>query len=600
MSVLTRAAKEVAYLRGALGALRKAKPIARTPDRTICDVLDDLAARFGERLALVSDKEELTYRGLNARANRYARWARSKNLGKGDTVALLMSNRPEYLAVWLGLAKAGIATALLNTNQAGPALAHSIRVVDARCVIAESGRAGDLAGVQALLERPVPVFVHGGESEEERIDRALEGFSDANLAPDERVALTINDRCIYVYTSGTTGMPKAANINHYRVLLAMLGFAGAMGTRASDRLYDCLPMYHTNGGVIAPGSVLMVGGTCVIRERFSATDFWADVVRHRCTAFIYIGELCRYLLNTPPTPAEAQHKVRLCFGNGLRPDVWTRFRDRFRIGKMVEFYAATEGNCSMFNFDATPGAVGRIPKWAERRFPVKIVRFDVAAEVPVRTPEGRCLECGTDEVGETIGQILNDAERPANRFEGYADGAATENKILRNVFEPGDAWFRTGDLMRKDARGYYYFVDRIGDTFRWKGENVATSEVAEALTSYPGVREANVYGVALPGQEGRAGMALLVVEDPAGFDLPGFFAHVSARLPDYARPVFLRFSDRLDVTTTFKPRKLDLVAEGADPSRFTDPAYVIDPAAKTYVRLDRETYDRIAAGALRL
>ena len=600
LSSLTRAVNEIVCLRGALGALRRTTQIAKNPSQTICDALRDLAVRYGDRVALVSDRESLSYRELDGRANRYARWARRKGIGKGDVVALMMSNRPEYMAIWIGLARVGAATALLNTNQTGAALAHSVKVVGARWAIVEDSLWEAFASGSDLLLASIDISVHGEHGAAESVDRALLDLSDSELTATERAAVTINDPCVFVYTSGTTGLPKAANINHYRVLLAMLGFAGAMGTRASDRIYVCLPMYHTNGGVLAPGSALMVGGTCVIRERFSARDFWSDIVRHRCTMFVYIGELCRYLLNTPPSPAEAQHRLRMCFGNGLRPDVWMAFRQRFRLPRIVEFYAATEGNCSMFNFDGTVGAVGRIPKWAERRFPMKVVRFDVAAEAPVRDAEGRCIECAFGEAGETIGQILSDPKRPGNRFEGYADKTATERKILRDVFEPGDAWFRTGDLMRKDALGYYYFVDRIGDTFRWKGENVATSEVAEALTSFPGVREANVYGVAVPGLEGRAGMVSLVADDPTRFDFRAFFAHASSRLADYARPVFLRFADQLDATATFKQRKLGLVAQGCDPTVIDDPIFLADPAAGTYVPLDRDLYGRIASGSLRL
>ena len=600
LSLLTNIANDAVYLRGALGALGTTKPIARRPDRTIREVLADLAARYGDRPALLSDRETLSYNGLEARSNRYARWARSLGIGKGDVVALMMPNRPEYLAVWIGIAKAGAATALINTNQAGEALAHSLKVVGARWAIVDAGMLHVFETGRGMLDAPPDVYVHGPHDTLPRIDTIVGGFDGASLRASERVPLTINDKCIFVYTSGTTGLPKAANINHYRVLLAMLGFSGAMGVRATDRMFVCLPMYHTNGGVVAPGSVLMAGGSCFIREKFSATAFWPDVVGHGCTLFVYIGELCRYLLNAPPQEAETSHKIRLCFGNGLRPDIWAAFRERFRIGRIVEFYAATEGNCSMFNFDGTLGAVGRIPAWAERRFPVKLVRFDHAAEAPARDARGRCTECPPDEVGEAIGKIVSDPERPGQRFEGYADTGATERKILRDVFEPGDAWFRTGDLLRRDARGYFYFVDRIGDTYRWKGENVATSEVSEALTAFPGIREASVYGVPVPGLDGKVGMASLVVDDPRRIDLPALFAHCGARLAEFARPLFLRFPNHLDMTGTFKQRKIDLVAEGFDPLRVDDPLYVADPARQTYRPLDRPLYDAILSGSLRL
>lgn len=600
VSLLTRASNDLVYLRGALGALRATKPIAKDPSHTIRESLEGLAARYGDRPALLSDREQLSYRGLNERSNRYARWARSLGIGKGDVLALMMTNRPEFLAAWIGIAKAGGATALVNTNQTGEALAHSLRVIGARWAIVEADLIDAFETGRDLLGSPLAVFCHGGVDDHPRVDLAVDALDGSNLTGQERVPLTINDKCIYVYTSGTTGLPKAANVNHYRVMLAMLGFSGAMGIRATDRMYVCLPMYHTNGGVIAPGSVLMKGGSCFIREKFSASAFWPDVVNNSCTVFAYIGELCRYLLNAAPQAADRDHQIRLCFGNGLRPDIWTAFLGRFRIPRVVEFYAATEGNCSMFNFEAKLGAVGRIPTWAERRFPVKVVQFDFETELPRRDRDGRCVECKPDEVGEAIGKIVDDPVRPAQRFEGYADKAATEKKVLRNVFEPADAWFRTGDLLRRDAQGFFFFVDRIGDTYRWKGENVATSEVSEALTTFPGVREASVYGVGVPGADGKAGMASLVVDDPEHLDLPALYAHVGARLADFARPVFLRLPKHLDVTGTLKPRKLGLVADGFDPDRIADPLYVADALRKTYTPLDRQRYDAIVSGAQRL
>jgi fatty-acyl-CoA synthase len=393
-------------------------------------------------------------------------------------------------------------------------------------------------------------------------------------------------------------MPKAANINHYRVMLAALGFAGIMNTTGADRMYDCLPMYHTAGGLAATGSVLVNGGAVVIRERFSAREFWDDVVRNDCTLFQYIGELCRYLLHTPPNANETRHKLRLVCGNGLRPDIWDEFKQRFHIPHILEFYAATEGNVSMFNFEDMPGAIGRIPWFLAHRFPTALVRFDVEAERPVRNAQGFCVECDVNEAGEAIGKILHDPSKPAARFEGYASKAEDERKILRNVFEQGDAWFRTGDLMRKDENGFFYFVDRIGDTFRWKGENVSTSEVAETINLFPCIVETNVYGVSVPGKDGRAGMAAVVAED--NLDLTGLRAHLVQRLPDYARPVFLRIRGAIEVTATFKQKKMDLVKQGFDPSATTDAIYFNDHERGAFVRLDPHLYERICAGEVRL
>jgi fatty-acyl-CoA synthase len=410
--------------------------------------------------------------------------------------------------------------------------------------------------------------------------------------------LTIEDRALYIYTSGTTGLPKAANVNHYRMMLASYAFAGVMNTRATDRMYDCLPLYHTAGGLVATGAVLLNGGSIVIREKFSAREFWDDIVRWDCTLFQYIGELCRYLVNSPPHPLERAHRLRLACGNGLRPDVWPDFKARFQIPKIIEFYGATEGNVNLFNFEGKEGAVGRIPWFLAHRFPTTVVRFDVELQQPVRNAQGFCVECDVNEPGEVIGKILKDPSKPGARFEGYATEVETNKKILRDVFEKGDVWFRTGDLMRKDEHGYFYFVDRIGDTFRWKGENVSTTEVEEAIGQHDSVLETNVYGVLVPGRDGRAGMAAIVAQP--NLNLTTLREHLVKRLPDYARPVFLRIRHDIEVTATFKQKKLDLVKQGFDPSTISDPIYFNDPAAKAFVRVDAALYDRIRAGQVRL
>jgi len=599
--MLARLKSEIAYAGGILRALRRTRPIAENRALTLGDYLEGWAKTFGDRPALLSEAATLTYRQLDARANRYARWAQAQGLGKGDAICLMMANRPEYVAIWLGMARAGVATALINTNLAGPSLAHSIAIVGAKAAIVEAHFLAQFATGLAKLEAPPPVFAHGAaESGEQRVDFEVERFSADPLAADERPALTIEDPALFIYTSGTTGLPKAARITHSRALRIMFGFAAAANARADDRMYDCLPMYHTNGGVIAVGIALTAGGSCYIRERFSAHEFWNDATRRDCTMFIYVGELCRYLHNTPPADKDRGHRIRMAVGNGLRPDIFAAFQARFAIPQVLEFYAATEGNVALFNFDSHPGAVGRLPGWAAKRFPVRTVAFDVDGGVEKRDAAGHCLECGVDEPGELLGEILDDPSKPAAKFDGYCDPAATRAKILRDVFRPGDAWFRTGDLLKRDARGYYYFVDRIGDTFRWKGENVSTTEVAETISAFPGVLEATVYGVAVPGHDGRAGMAAVVVDNVAEFDLAGLRVELAERLPAYARPLFLRFRPKLDLTGTFKPRKVELVTQGFDPERCGDPIYFDDRHAGLYTRVDADFVVAAKAGAIPL
>jgi fatty-acyl-CoA synthase len=380
-----------------------------------------------------------------------------------------------------------------------------------------------------------------------------------------------------------------------RMLFMMIGFAGALGAKESDRMYDVLPLYHSAGGIAALGPAFLHGGSLVIRKKFSVNEFWDDCFRYKPTLFQYIGELCRYLLNAPPGEHERDHAIRAIIGNGLRPEIWTNFQQRFAIPKIIEFYGATEGNVAMLNYDGKVGAVGRIPDYMRNRIETRLVRFDIEREVPVRGPDGFCIECAPGEVGEAIGKIVAEAGR---NFEGYTEGSDTQKKILHDVFEKGDSWFRTGDLLKRDALGYYYFIDRIGDTFRWKGENVATSEVAEALGVAPGIKEANVYGVSVPGMDGRAGMAALVTGP--GFD-PANLAHaLSADLPAYARPVFLRIQPDLEITGTFKQRKVELVKEGFDPRVIPLPLYWLDPASGRYEPLTMPLYDDIVSGKVKL
>jgi fatty-acyl-CoA synthase len=589
---------EIAYLRGALRTLNRVKPVKSTPNRTVLDRLEDVIAENHNRVALISDEETLTYGEMGSRINRIARWARANGIGKGDTVALLLPNRPDYLCIWLGIARAGGATALLNTSQTGQALMHSVTIVKPKLAIVARDLLEIYHHAMDNVSDAPSVFTH--DVKESEFDQALQNYSGAPLDPHERVTLTLDDRCVFVYTSGTTGLPKAANINHYRVSAMALGFSSVMESEKHDRLYDCLPMYHSNGGILATLGVLIRGGSVVIREKLSVREFWSDIIKHNCTLFFYIGEVCRYLLNAPPSPLDRQHRIRLICGNGLRPDIFQAFSKRFGIKHIREFYGATEGNIALFNFDSRPGAIGRIPKWAEKRFVVKVVRFDVENEKPMRDADGRCIPCKPGEIGEIIGEIIDDPNAPANRFEGYADANANETKILRNVFREGDAWFRSGDLVTRDERGYFYFVDRIGDTFRWKGENISTNEVAETINTHPGVASCAVYGIAIAGHDGKAGMAALHLSEHDSFDLDRLSKHLIDNLPPHARPLFLRLRREADMTGTFKIRKVDLMKEGLTPRDANEPVYLFDADTGVYRLLDDAMRGDILEGRVKL
>ena len=579
-----------------LRALELTSPIAKNTSRIFPTVLDEVADKFSESPALLSNRECLSYRALAERSNQYARWALNQGLGKGDAVCLIMPNRPEYMAIWLGITRVGGIVALANTNLAGASLAHCVNIVAPKHIIVAAELMDRLIGAMPDLQDAAKIWVHDrGFDAYPRIDHEIERHAGEKLRGDEGRPVTIEDRALYIYTSGTTGLPKAANISHARLMQWSHWFAGMMDVRASDRLYNCLPMYHSAGGVLATGAVLIAGGSVVIRETFSASQFWNDVIRWDCTLFQYIGELCRYLLYAGADSHETAHHIRLCCGNGLGPDIWNAFKSRFRIPRIFEFYAATEGNVSLFNIEGKPGAIGRIPSYLAHRFPTALVQFDIEAGEPVRNERGFCIHCAPNETGEAIGKIL---DNPSSRFEGYTDAEASDSKILRNVFEPGDAWFRTGDLMRKDENGYFYFVDRIGDTFRWKGENVATSEVAKAICAFPGIKQATVYGVPVPGADGRAGMAMLIATDE--LDLDAFRAHLINCLPAYAHPLFLRIRNEIEMTATFKYTKNAFVRQGYDPVATGDAIYFNHHERRAFVRLDQVLFDQIQVGQVRL
>ncbi len=580
-------------------ALELTAPIPRNRNRILRTVIEEVAARQADAPALLSDRETLTFRALIERTNQYARWALAQGLAKGDVVCLLMPNRPEYMAVWLGLTSVGVVVSLLNTNLSGRSLAHCMRIVSPKQIIAAVECIDCLMPALPELASAPSVWVHGCVGGAfPSIDLELADYAGEPLSTDEHRPPEIEDLALYIYTSGTTGLPKAAKVSHARVMQWSHWFAGMMEVRPTDRLYDCLPMYHSVGGVQAPGAVLIAGGTVVICEKFSASNFWKDVVRWECTLFQYIGELCRYLLHAPPDTFEPEHRIRLACGNGLAPELWNTFKDHFHLPRILEFYAATEGNISLFNVEGKRGAIGHIPAYLAHRFSPALVRLNMESGEPERNHQGFCVRCAPNQIGEALGKVVNDSGGVGSRFDGYTCKEASDKKILRDVFEPGDAWVRTGDLMRKDEQGFFYFVDRVGDTFRRKGENVATSEVSAAICEFPGVKHANVYGVAVPGSDGRVGMATLVAGGE--LDLPGLHEHLARRLPAYARPLFLRIRDHAEVTSTFKYSKTELMSQGYDPAGCVDRLYFDLAESQTFVELDRHLFDRIQRGEIRL
>jgi len=567
---------------------------------TAGDLLERTAQRRGDAPFVRFERRVLSYAEVNAQANRVAHWALARGLGQGSVVGLLMENRPEYLAMWLGLAKVGAVGALLNTNLRGRALAHSLRsagcdhvLLGAECIDAWSSLGTDAVEVEAFRVHDPDCEASTLPPAAKSLDAEIAGFSAENPPRRVRSGLRGADPLFYIYTSGTTGLPKAARLSHTR-FLGGGSYALLAGLGRDDALYCPLPLYHTVGGVMCVNAVLRTGATLALARRFSASRFWDDIAEHGATAFQYIGELCRYLANQPPHPLERRHALRFALGNGMPSDVWKIFQERFGVPHIVEFYGATESNVSMVNLQGRAGSVGKPPPGMK----VALVRYDIERSEVVRGSDGRCQPCDVGEPGELLGRI-SEGRTAAGRYEGYTSREETEKKILRDVFEEGDAWFRTGDLLSCDADGYYYFVDRVGDTFRWKGENVSTQEVAEAVMAQPGVEFCAVYGVEVPGAEGRAGMAAVVLESCARVDGEALFEGLEATLPAYARPAFVRIQDAPELTSTFKLRKFELQKQGFDPSASADPILYRDDGLRAYRPLDAETVSRIEQGEVR-
>ena len=551
--------------------------------------------RLWRRAGRAQRREQFSFRALAERANRYSRWALAAGLAKGDVVALMMGARPEYFALWLGLTQVGVVVALFNVNLAGAALAHCVRVAGAR--------GGDRRGAVRRDSAPTPSPAcrsksgrHGGGDEARRVDLALSAFSGAPLDDGERRATTLSDRALLIFTSGTTGLPKAAAVSHHRVVAWSHWFAGLADMRADDRMYDCLPLCHSVGGVAALAAALVNGGSVVIAEQVLGQPF---LERRRALGLHDLSVHRRALPLSRRRAAVARRRRRIGCASpaatGFPPTSGAPSPSASAWPQILEFYASTEGNLTLYNVEGKVGAIGRQPPFLAARDAIALARFDYEREAPRRGPDGFCARCGVDEVGEALGRIGDEA---GQRFEGYTEPAETEKKILRDVFAPGDAWMRTGDLMRRDREGFYYFVDRVGDTFRWKGENVATSEVAAALR--PRARRARSGRLRRRRPQRRRQGGHGGADDRRRARSRRRSPRAASALPRYARPLFLRLPPALEATATFKPLKRALVAEGFDPARVADPLYVYDAEADAYVALDAERYAAIASGDTRL
>jgi fatty-acyl-CoA synthase len=558
-------------VRGALTGLL-ARPSSH---KSIGTVFQERAARYGDRVFLRFGDQRLTYRDANAAANRYAAVLAARGVGQGDVVGIMLRNSPNAVLGMLAAVKCGAVAGMLNYHQRGEVLEHSLGLLDAKVLIAET----DL--VSAVAEC-------GGSGTTDTLtveDLERLAVSAPATNPASVSAVQARDTAFYIFTSGTTGFPKASVMTHRRWLAALAAFGGlGLRLKNSDTLYSCLPLYHNNALTVALSSVINSGATLALGKSFSASKFWDEVIVSDATAFIYIGEICRYLLNQPPKPTDRAHKVRLIAGNGLRPEIWDEFTRRFGIARVCEFYASSEGNAAFINIFNVPGTTGISPT------PLAYVEYDPDTGAPLRDENGRVRRVPAGEPGLLIS--------PVNRlqpFDGYTDHESSEKKLVRNAFREGDCWFNSGDVMSPQGMGHAAFVDRLGDTFRWKGENVATTQVEAALASDGSVEECTVFGVEIPRTGGRAGMAAVKLRDGTEFDGKSLARAVYDQLPAYALPLFVRVVKTLEHTTTFKSRKVELRKQAYGPE-VQDPLYVLAGRDEGYVPYYDEYPEEVAAG----
>ncbi|XP_069741766.1 long-chain fatty acid transport protein 4 isoform X2 [Narcine bancroftii] len=571
-------------------------------NNTVPKIFHEVVQRHPDKIALIFEGTDATwsFRDLDEYSNRVANFFYEQGYRTGDVVTLFMESRNEYVGLWLGLAKVGVEAALINFNLRLDALTHCITISKAKAIIFGSELNEALKEIHQNLGKSMQLYCSGEWNAEMlpgtvSLDQILEASpSHPPPAPQNR---GFTDRLFYIYTSGTTGMPKAAIVVHSRYyrMASLVYYGYRMCT--DDIVYDCLPLYHSAGNIVGIGQCLLHGLTVVIRRKFSASRFWDDCIKYRCTIVQYIGEICRYLLSQPQRYVEKEHCVRMALGNGLRPSIWEDFTSRFQIPQIAEFYGATECNCSLGNFDNKIGACGFNSRILPFVYSIRLVKVDEDTMELIRDSNGVCIPCQPGEPGQLVGRIVQND--PLRRFDGYVNDLATTKKIAYDVFKKGDMAYLSGDVLVMDDYGYMYFRDRTGDTFRWKGENVSTTEIEGILSRYLSMADVVVYGVEVPGAEGKAGMG--AIAEPSGWiDLEKFYTDLKMALPPYARPVFLRLLPVVSKTGTYKFQKTEMRKEGFDPRVIKDKLYLLDQKLQKYVPLEEELFRKIQSGKVKL
>ncbi|XP_022604374.1 very long-chain acyl-CoA synthetase-like [Seriola dumerili] len=580
-------------------ATRVGKFKRQKPFYSVLDSFLDKVAKQPHKRFILFEESSYTYSQADKESNKVARaLSTHAQLKEGDTVALFLGNEPQFVWLWLALAKLGCIASLLNNNIRSKSLLHCFSCCEAKVLVTGAELRGAVEEVlPTLKQQGVRVFILSDDCDVEGIENLsdkIQQASDQPLSPQLRANINIKSPALYIYTSGTTGLPKAAVINHERLWMASF-LQWVAGVRSDDIIYIYLPLYHSAGFLMGLCGAIDKGITVVLRRKFSATHFWNDCRKYNVTVIQYIGEIMRYLCNTPKRDNDRDHKVRLAVGNGIRADTWAEFLQRFGDIRICECYGATEGNVGFVNYIGKIGAIGKEHFLHKMGYSYALIRYDTEKEEPVKDSRGFCIEVPRGETGLLVAKI---GERTP--FSGYAKNRQqTEKKKLRDVFVKGDLYFNSGDLLKIDNEGFIFFQDRIGDTFRWKGENVATTEVADLLLMVDCIEEANVYGVKVPGHEGRIGMAALKLKKSMDFDSKATYRHVKNHLPSYARPRFVRIQDALAVTGTFKQTKVKLAEEGFNPAVVPDPLFYLEDN-KGYVPMTQEIFSSIEEGRIRL
>ena len=587
-----------------IGEIRYIVPLLRykwpDPDdnASLAHSFEQSVEKYKNKDFIFFEDQTWTYSEINNTANILAHKLIEDGISHGDKVILFMENRPSYVSTILALNKIGAIGVLINTSLKGEPLIHCINSSDSKKCIFGAELSEPLEGVLSSINITAKSDIYwvqdlpNGNCPEwaTDINKILDLSKTDNLSETNNV--TAKDIAFYIFTSGTTGVPKAALFPNVKIVASSTNITrGGYRMNSEDCLYNCLPLYHSTGMMLGLCACIHVGASTFIKRKFSASSFWKEVKKYNTTAFIYVGELCRYLSLQDPVDEEKDNPITKMVGNGLRPDLWDCFRNRFCVERICEIYGASEGNgffMNLLNKDQTIGMTNN---------KIELLEYDIGENKLKKDIDGNFIRVKENQPGLALVEI-----GPNAIFNGYTDKKASDEKIFRNVFNDGDSWFNTGDILKTMdvgfalGRKHYQFVDRVGDTFRWKSENVSTNEVAEILNLFNQVNMANVYGVKIPKSEGRAGMVAFNCELKE-FKWSDFSKFVAEKLPKYAQPIFIRIIKELETTGTFKLKKNDLREEAYHLDEIKgDQIYIKKPGNSSYEVLDRSYYDIIMSG----